>query len=275
MLREHPVGERPTGTFGPPRPHRMTPDRSHPWPAELQRDGFVANALGLAEPETARAVAADRGLFDAALRTIHAAGQVRVPYLMTEAIVGLARDAAVREAVRAVLGTDEWVLWGPNVRVATPNAAHEWHVDLESLLWPTSVTLAVGLEGCAPAGATWFVPGTHRAGRGPGPDDALDGRGVQVAGFGDGRFYAFDASCWHRGDPAASVGRVVLFAHVQRAAEPRVPWMLDYRVNEWAREPAPYWATPECTAVNEAVHRPPFRHTVRQWARRLVRVGAR
>lgn len=242
-----------------------------PWGPELERDGFTSRAAALDNPGVIEALVEDRALFDAALSEIRAAGRVQVPYLVTDAITEVGRDEAIRAAARAVLGTDEWVMWGSNIRTATPNAAHQWHVDLESYLWPTSVTLAVGLAGCSPAGATWFVPGTHRSRRGPRPGEDLDGRGVQVGGFEDGRFYAFNAKCWHRGDPAASAGRVVLFTHLQRASEPRVPTMLDYRFNEWSREPAPYWAAPECSFVNTAVHRPPLENRVRGWVRRLRR----
>lgn len=254
----------------------MTPrdppaDGVREWGGQVRRDGFVGRAADLDDPGLTEALLADRDLFDRALADIRAAGEVRVPYLVTEAIARAGRDAAVRAAARAVLGTDEWVMWGSNIRVSTPNAAHHWHVDLEAFLWPSSITLAIGLAGCAPEGATWFVPGTHRARRGPRPSDALDARGVQVGGFGDGRFYAFNARCWHRGDPTTSAGRVVLFTHLQRASEPRVPTMLDYRVDEWSREPAAYWAAPECRSVNTSVYRPPLRNVVGGWVKRLWR----
>ena len=248
------------------------------WAEELARDGFVTHAAPLADPSITTALLADRSVFDNALAEIEAAGQTRVPYLVTDSIRHVAQDAALRAAVRTALGTDEWVMWGSNIRAATPNAAHHWHVDLESFLWPTSVTVAIGLAGCVPEGATWFVPGTHLRTSAPAggtepPGGPLDEQRVQVQDFRDGFFYAFNARCWHRGDPTRSAGRVILFTHFQRAAEPRIPTMLDYRVNEWSREPASYLASPQCTAVNTSVHRPPLLNRVKGWVQRAARAA--
>lgn len=245
--------------------------------AQLDEQGFVREALPLADPSVVPAVIADTGRFDAAVADLAARGQDRVPYLLTDAIARIAHDPRIVAAAEECLRTDRWVMWGANIRRDTPNAAHRWHLDLESFLWPT-LTVAVGLEGCRAASATWFIPGAHRIGRGPRESEADGGDAAvlaaarvedprcgaptPVAGFGDASFYVFNARCWHRGDPAASVGRVMLFLHYQRADARRVPFMLDYRRSRWSREAAPYLAAPGAREVNTAVARPPLRHRV-------------
>src|SRR5258705_12532303 len=80
--------------------------------------------------------------------------------MITEAIDRVARDAAIRAVVEAVLGTDAWVVWGPNICREIPNAASRWHVDLESRYWPC-LTVVVGLSECSAKRAPWSLPGTH------------------------------------------------------------------------------------------------------------------
>lgn len=251
---------------------------------QLDEHGFVGAALSLADSSVVPPLLDDAGRFDAAVAEIARRGWHRVPYLLTDALVRVAHDAHVVAAVEDGLGTDRWVMWGPNIRRDTPNAAHRWHLDLESFLWPT-LTVAVGLDGCRPTSATWFLPGAHRIGRGPSAREADGGDMAVVAaaraedsrcgpprtveGFGDGHFYVFDARCWHRGDPATSAGRVMAFLHYQRADAPRIPYMLDYRRSRWAREAAPYVASPAASEVNAAVARPPFRHRMAVALQRL------
>ena len=167
-----------------------------------------------------------------------------MPYLETDAIRCVAEDAAVVSVVEAILGTRNCVMWGANIRRATPNQASVWHVDLESLLWPT-VTVGIGLEGCTPTSATWCVPGTHRLRQAPPLTEAevlSHGRPEQIAGFGDGCFYTFDARVWHRGDPTTSQERVMLFLHYQRAKDPRIPMMEDYVRQTFSTNAAPFFA---------------------------------
>lgn len=243
--------------------------------AQLDADGFGRDALALADPSVLPALIDDAETFDAAVAEIAARGEHRVPYLLTDAIARVANDAHVVAAAEQYLETDCWVMWGANIRRDTPNQAHRWHLDLESFLWPT-LTVAIGLRGCRPAGATWFIPGAHRIGRGPRDREADGGDAAavaaaraeeprcgvptQIAGFGDGRFYVFNARCWHRGDREASAGRLMLFLHYQRADAPRVPFMLDYERSAWSREAAPYLASPAARVVNTVVARPPLRH---------------
>jgi len=94
---------------------------------------------------------------------------------------------------------------------------------------------------------------------------------VQFEGFGDGRFYVFDARTWHRGDPGASADRLVLFLHYQPANARRVPLALDYMRHRWSREAAPFIAAPGATPAT-AVARIPLREHVLAVAARLKRV---
>jgi hypothetical protein len=244
---------------------------------EYAERGFVRESLALADPAPLPALCRDVALFDAKLAGWRARGHARVPYLFTEAIERVARDAAIGAVVETLLGTDRWVVWGPNLCRETAYAAGRWHVDLESRYWP-SVSIAVGVSGCSPEAATWCVPGSHLlwrrpvacrekadsrrlgAGRGCGPPE-------QITGFGDGRFYAFNARTWHRGAPGTP-GRLVLFLHYHPAEAPRVPLMLDYERHRWSRKPAAYRAGPGATPVT-TVARPPLRERVLNLAGRL------
>jgi hypothetical protein len=203
----------------------------------------LAQARPLANASILPALLADEPLFASALASLRAEGRNAVPYLETDAIRRVAEDAAVVSVVEAILGTRDCVMWGANIRRATPNQASAWHVDLESLLWST-VTVGIGLEGCTQASATWCVPGTHRLRQAPPLTEAeviSHGRPEQIAGFGDGCFYAFDARVWHRGDPTTSQERVMLFLHYQRAEDPRIPMMEDYVRQTFSKNAAPFF----------------------------------
>lgn len=209
---------------------------------EYSERGFVAESIPLGDASIIPLLLSEESRFDAEMARIRAEKRQGVPYLLTSGVRQLAHDPGILEAVGEVLGTRNLVMWGANVKRATPNQAQKWHVDLESLLWP-SVTVAVGLSGCRPEGATWCIPGTHLRQAGPPesePDVLAAGQPQQFSGFGDGRFYLFDARVWHRGDPDQSRNRVVAFLHFQRAEEQRIPWMLDYYRQHWSAEAAPY-----------------------------------
>jgi hypothetical protein len=250
---------------------------------EYRARGFLRESFALSNPTLLPELCRDVAQFDRKLAEWQALGYARVPYLFTAAIERVAHDAAIRMAVEALLGTDRWVVWGPNILRETPNAASRWHVDLESQYWP-SVTVAIGLSGCSAQSAIWCLSGTHLLARTPawsGDDSDTDrvvrsarrakpevGPPVQFEAFGDGRFYVFDARTWHRGDPSASPDRLVLFLHYQPANARRVPLVLDYMRHRWSREAAPYIAGPAATPVT-AVARVPLREHVLAVAARL------
>ena len=252
---------------------------------EYRERGFVRESFALSDPAPLPQLCRDMALFDAKLAEWHARGHARVPYLFTEAIERVARDAAIRSVVEALLGTDAWVVWGPNILRETPNAASQWHVDLESRYW-ASITVAIGLTGCSADAAVSCLPGTHVLARSPSScRDAGDtdvvlrsarrampdcGPPERVAGFGDGRFYAFDARTWHRGAPGTATNRLILFLHYQPADVPRVPLMLDYVKHRWSSNPAPYLAGPRATPVT-TVARLPVRERVLALLGRLWR----
>ena len=254
---------------------------------ELKREyrarGFLRESFALGDPTLLPELCRDVAQFDRKLAEWQALGYARIPYLFTAAIERVAHDAAIRMVVEALLGTDEWVVWGPNILRETPNAASRWHVDLESQYWP-SVTVAVGLSGCSPQSAIWCLSGTHRLARTPawsGDDSDTErvvrsarratpevARPEQFQGFGDGRFYVFDARTWHRADPDASTERLVLFLHYQRADARRIPLVLDYMRHRWSREPAAYLAGPGVKPA-ATVARVPLREHVLAIAARL------
>lgn len=227
---------------------------------EYRKRGFLALSRVLADPSVVRELLADEPLFARELARMEAEGRRGVPYLLTEAIRRVAQDAAIVATVEAILGTREWVMWGPNIRRATPNQAHTWHVDLESFLWPT-VTVAVGLAGCTAEAATWCIAGTQGRRDWPPAEEAAvlaAGEPEQFVGFGDGCFYVFDASVWHRGDRETSRERVMLFLHYQRAEERRIPLLVDYYRQVGGREAAPHFAV--AGGVRSEVARLPWRY---------------
>jgi ketosteroid isomerase-like protein len=231
---------------------------------EYRQRGFLAAARALADASVLPELLADEAVFTAELARMEAEGRRGVPYLLTEAIRRVARDAAITGVVEDILGTAEWVMWGPNIRWATPNQADVWHVDLESFLWPT-VTVAVGLAGCTPESATWCLAGTQ--GRRVMPPSTerevlAEGAAEQMTGFGDGRFYVFDASVWHRGDRETSRERVMLFLHYQRARDRRIPLLVDYYKQLWAPEASPYFPV---EGVRREVAALPWRYRWDRW----------
>ena len=243
---------------------------------EYRARGFLRESFALSDPTLLPQLCRDVAPFDAKLAEWQALGHSRVPYLFTAAIERVARDAAIRAVIEALLGTDAWVVWGPNILRETSNAASPWHVDLESRYWP-SVSVAVGLSGCSARAAIWCLPGTHLLARAPawcGDDSDTDrvlrsarrakpdvGPPEQFAAFGDGRFYVFDARTWHRADPGTSTDRLVLFLHYQPADARRVPLMLDYARHRWSRKVAAYLAGPGAKPVTR-VARVPLRERV-------------
>ncbi|MEP7367022.1 MAG: hypothetical protein ABI972_27500 [Acidobacteriota bacterium] len=240
---------------------------------QYRQRGFLAQSSPLADPSVLPALLADEPLFTRELASFQSGGRHAVPYLLTDAIHRVAQDPALLSSVEALLGTREWVMWGPNIRRATPNQANLWHVDLESLLWPT-ITVAIGLAGCTPQSATWCIPGTHLRQQAPPLTEAAvlsHGPPEQISDFANGRFYVFDARVWHRGDPAFSRDRVVLFLHYQRAADPRIPLMDDYVLQTWKPEPAPYFTPIDSARVPTVLAAQPWKHRISRWISRVRR----
>ena len=229
-----------------------------------ERDGLIPLTWDLGRPGLVAELRRDLPRYQVEIDRLRAEGVHRVPYLLTEPIVAAAHDERILAVASALLGTGELVMWGPNLQVGTPNEAGLWHTDLESWLWPT-VTVVVGLRGCGEANSTQCVPGSHKLPAQPWAiaDNTraaavlagaryLDPRCGEIqrfAGFADGRFYAFDAKCWHAGAQSASAGRELLFLHYDRADRPRIPYMKDYEDHTWFGFPAAYLSVPAGGAV--------------------------
>lgn len=242
----------------------------------LEDRGFAANAIALANPALITPVLADAPVFEALAADLAREDIRGVPYRVTDAIVAIAHDAALAQAVEEILQTRSWVMWGSNIRKSVPNQAQQWHADIESVLWPT-LTVAVGLRDCGEDSATWFIPGSHSIGKGPArvvencastADVAAKahtiaphcGNPQRVNGFRTGRFYLFNARSWHRADPAGSTDKLVLYLHFQPARDKRIPHMLDYSRHRWSRAACPFVACAMCDDLNTQVYRPPLRH---------------
>lgn len=234
------------------------------WHCDYHQRGFV-DACPLEDAAPLAALAQSVNDFEERARRDAEAGRSTVPYGLTPEIEKVACDPAIVRVVEAILRTPDWVVWGANVRAATPNQAQLWHIDLESWYWPT-ITVAVGVAGNDAHTAPWLLPGTaplstHPSGSEAADDDhvvamaaklGVEAQPQQPSGMDDAHFVAFDAKTWHRGDPLASQNRVMLFLHYQPAAHRRVPLMVDHARHVWTRRPAPYWTPPGVESVAEA-----------------------
>lgn len=220
-----------------------------------QTEGLLRDSYPLANPALVEPLKADWPLYQMEIQRNRGQALYRVPYLLTQAIWDAAHDPNILAVASAALGTDELVMWGPNIQLATPNEADLWHTDIESWLWP-SLTLVVGLDGCTSANSTQCIPGSHKLPVQPwgAANNRNSARVLEAArrlgsncreitdfnDFGNGRFYAFDAKCWHAGRSDAARDRQLLLMHFQRAADPRIPYMLDYEARTWFNFPAAY-----------------------------------
>ncbi len=265
-----------------------SPTRDHG--LEFRERGVVADTFSLADLSVLPSLLQDATTFERAVRDDRAAGRHRVPYAITDAIREVAHDHNIITLVEAILGSDQrWVMWGSNIQTGTPNQAGSWHVDIESFQWPT-ITVAVGLDRCTTANSTRCIPYSHGLPRTPSvlSDRSNTTEALTTAGhldrrcseviaprdFATGRFYAFNARCWHSGESATSTDRVMLFLHYHSADDPRVPLLTSYSEKTWAREPAPYLAGPSrpghSQPVNTSLYRPPSANR-----RRIARLKAR
>lgn len=244
--------------------------------AEYRSRGIISQTFDLADHSVLADLRRDAPSFRAEVEAHRAAGERRVPYGLTDAIVRVAHDGHIDGVVRAILGDSErWVMWGANIQQGTPNDAGSWHVDLESRLWP-SITIAVGLEGCSQDNSTRYIPYSQKVFEAPAiladrydDNQALNacrqanGRCREIISpqdFATGRFYAFDARGWHSGELSTSGDRTMLFLHYHQASEQRIPLMLDYQTKRWSTDAAPYVAGPDLEPtqpVTDQVRRPP------------------
>jgi len=243
----------------PPNPRDATVDPSNPLRHEYETTGLLRACGTLADPGVIDSVIHDAPLFVEAVRKLKARGKHRVPYLFTPAIRKLACDENLTRTVRDIFGNDEWVAWGANIQAGTPNAAHRWHCDIESVYWPT-ITVGVGLRACRPDNVTQYIPGTHLLPINPDVSGDAGNTGlvltaatqanpecnsiVRFTGFGVGSFTVFNARGWHCGDVEPSVDRLVLFLHYQRAGDRRVPYMRDHTKNMWYTKAAAFMPNP-------------------------------
>ena len=226
--------------------------------------------MPLADGSVLPVVLTEEPLFSRELEGMVAAGRRGTPYRITDAIRAIAQDAVILGVVEEILGGPDWVMWGANIRRATPNEAQNWHVDLERLLWP-KITVAIGLAGCPADSATCCVAGSQKYRAEPPQTEAevlAAGGPEQIAGFGDGRLYVFDARVWHPGEPAASGERVMLFLTYPRADQLRIPLLVDYYLRLWAVEASPYFSKVTGAGLRRDVAPLPLRYRVTRWMQR-------
>lgn len=224
---------------------------------EYRETGMVAESFNLHDVSILHHLISDyQNSFEEQIAAVKAAGQNQVPYAITDSIRKVAHDQAIMEVVGSILDGEPWVMWGANIQKGTPNQAYEWHIDFESKFFDT-ITVMIGLEGCRQENATTCIPYTHLFDYGPGrrwhdasKNEIIDhtqsidsrcDRTVQFEDFANGKFYVFNARCWHAGDVMSSKERMILILHYHKASDPRIPFMTDYVKGTWQRNAAaPY-----------------------------------
>jgi hypothetical protein len=227
------------------------PHLKHEW----DTTGLIRDTFPLADTSVIPGLLADLPMYRTEIVRNRQDELFRIPYLLTESIIRAAYDPNILAVVSELLGTDELVMWGPNIQSGTPNEADLWHTDVEAWLWP-SVSVFVGLEGCTLENTTKCIPHSFKAPAQPwfAANNRSDAATLEAAralctdcteiarfrGFGDGRFYVFNAKCWHAGVQQASVGRKMLFFHYDKASNPRMPYMKNYIERTWFDYPAVY-----------------------------------
>lgn len=242
---------------------------------QWQDNGFINKCFDLADFRILPSLLSDLPLYLDEIEKNRQLGFRRVPYLITQSIIEAAHDKNILSCVENILGTDELVMWGPNLQLSTPNngAAGVWHTDIESWYWPNLVTVVVGLEGCSGNNSTQYIPGSHKFPANPwevvndiGNDKLVlekakkynpqSTHAFQFSDFGAGRFYVFDAGGWHRGIEPLSKNRKLLFLHYDKASNPRVPYMKDHHEHEWFEFAAPFMKINSSKAfdVNRALY---------------------
>lgn len=233
--------------------------------------GMIPDSFKLSNQELLPLLIKDLDMYQFEVNRNKSEGLFRVPYLLTDSIIKTAHDPAIIEVVSAILDTEDIVMWGPNLQIATPNEAGTWHTDMESLFWPT-ITLVLGLDGCAYENSTKCIPGSHKINVQPWTvaDNSKDSAVLKAAQllspncktinkfneFGDGRFYLFNAKCWHSGEVNVAKNRKLLFLHFDKASNQRVPYMKNYMENTWFSYPASYCQINygEAFNINTEVH---------------------
>jgi hypothetical protein len=238
---------------------------------EYESAGFLRNTYPLADSRLVDELRKDVPMYLTEVTRNKSDKLFRVPYLMTQSIVTAAHDLNILRVVTAALGSDELVMWGPNIQRGTPNEASLWHTDIESWYWP-SLTVAVGLSGCSQENSTIAIAGTHKFPVQPWSvahnwknDDILAAaRHIDPASdkienfrnFAPGRFYVFNAKTWHCGVPISSGTRELMFLHFQKASDPRIPYFKNYDERTWFDYPAAYWKinTGKSFEVNQAMY---------------------
>ena len=212
--------------------------------AQLERDGYAILPDVLA-PEAVAALAAEiTAVFETSDpdRPQDANNEFRHAMFnrspLSQAAIGA---PAILETIEPLLGEDCHVIANTAWRNIAGHRGGRWHIDAgphvpraEGVPWPDAIpypVFAIGahifLKDCPPeAGPTAVVPGSHRSGRFPPVDPALDpetvhptyeGRGPVLLAARAGDVALFVSDVWHRGT-AAQPGhdRFFLQAHYGR-----------------------------------------------------------
>lgn len=147
-----------------------------------------------------------------------------------EAFEALVDHPTVIDLVEAILGSDCHLIANSALRTGPGEGISTWHAD-ETIRFPRPADVPLDPRIPMPCfvlnfnyylcdvdealGPTQFVPGSHRSGRGPGPDNrdangspAYEGRSAVSAVGPAGTAVMWNDQTWHRGAPNKSGDRV-------------------------------------------------------------------
>ena len=212
--------------------------------AQLERDGYAVLRDVLDPPAVAALAEEITAVFEASIadRPQDALGEFRHGMFNRSALSQAAiATPAILEAVEPLLGEDCHVIANTAWRNVAGHQGGRWHIDAgphiprpEGVAWPDAIpypVFAIGvhlfLQDCPlEAGPTAVVPGSHRSGRFPPVDPALDpppislsydGRETVLLAARAGDAALFVSDVWHRGTPAQpGFGRFFLQVHYAR-----------------------------------------------------------
>jgi len=170
-------------------------------------------------------------------------------HMYSKAVRKLASSPRILERVSSILGKD-LMLWGAQVIFQKPKVKHKWHIDAESVRWPT-VNVWVALQNVTKRSTVSVLTGSHEIESGPRilKEHNEGGRGdeellskaqalnpsceLKALLVKNGGFYMFNGKCWHSSCNDTNETRAtLLFQYSPPSAEILIPRSFSSHI-EW------------------------------------------